>query len=157
MLLPCFGTPLAAETPAAAKVAHLATADRLDPQTKCLALTVYWEGRAEPPEGQRAIAHTVLNRADSEGFPAGVCGVVTQGDENERFRCQFHWWCDGKADEPVEEAAWRAAIAVARAAMAGGTSDPTGGALFFHNGTVNPDWSAQRVFLAGIGRHSFYR
>ena len=156
MLFALPGAAASAET-SAAKVAPLAQESGLDAQTKCLALTVYWEARAESLEGQIAIAHTVLNRARSEAFPDGICGVVTQGDVNGRFRCQFHWWCDGLSDEPANAEAWKTAISIARDAMSGHSADPTGGALFFHNGTVSPSWADSRTFLTSIGDHKFYR
>jgi spore germination cell wall hydrolase CwlJ-like protein len=148
-----------AEAKEEAKVAHLAENDgpELDPQTKCLALTVFWEGRAETPEGQTAIAHTVLNRSRDGKFPDGICGVITQGDNDGKPGCQFSWWCDGKSDQPDNPEQWALAVEVARQALADGSPDPTNGALYFHNGGVVPEWAKKRKRLVRIGNHVFYR
>jgi len=44
----------------------------------CLAQAVHWEARGEPPLGQVAVAHVVLNRVRSSLFPDTVCEVVHQ-------------------------------------------------------------------------------
>ena len=116
-----------AEAKQEAKVEHLAQdkTPSLDPQLKCLALTVYWEGRMESEEGQAAIAHTVLNRSRDSKFPDGICGVITQGDDDGKRGCQFAWWCDGKSDQPDNPEQWATAVDVARAALVDGSPDPT--------------------------------
>ena len=135
-----------------------ATGGAIDAETKCLALAVYWEGRAEPARGRQAIAHTVLNRVRSPDFPNSVCGVVGQGPVGSATRgCQFSWWCDGRRDSPREADKWQEAIVVARAARGGQSKDPTGGALYFHAGSARPDWSRSKRRLAEIGDHVFYR
>jgi spore germination cell wall hydrolase CwlJ-like protein len=126
-------------------------------QLSCLALTIYWEGRSESRRGQVAIAHVVLNRAHDPNFPDTICGVAHQGGQTPRLRCQFHWWCDGKSDTPTNAAQWEAAQKIARSETQPGAHDPTGGALYFHNGTVRPDWSRVRTRTAKIGQHTFYR
>ena len=136
-------------------VADIPVAGRIDDEAKCLALTVYWEGKTESRKGQLAIAHTVLNRVHSRAFPNTICGVVSQQSEDGKV-CQFAWWCDGKRDEPSDHAAWRTALAVARQAMAGG-ADPSGHALYFHNSAARPDWSRRKKCTARIGNHIFYR
>lgn len=128
----------------------------LDAETKCLALAVYWEGRAEPREGQLAIAHTVLNRVRHGEFPDTICGVVAQRTESGKS-CQFSWWCDGKQDMPENEEAWETSVKVAHDARDGGAKDPTSGALFFHSTKVNPNWGGKRKRIARIGNHIFYR
>jgi spore germination cell wall hydrolase CwlJ-like protein len=128
----------------------------LDAETKCLALAVYWEGRAEDERGQAAIAHTVLNRTKSGEFPKTPCGVVTQRAADGKT-CQFSWWCDGKTDVPTDPDAWAQVLKVARAAQAGKAGDPTDGALFFHNEDVEPAWVSAKKRVARIGKHVFYR
>src|SRR3546814_16585592 len=63
---------------AQASVADVTVGTHIDAETKCLALTVYWEGKTESRKGQLAIAHTVLNRMRSRDFPGTICGVVSQ-------------------------------------------------------------------------------
>ncbi len=164
-LLACAGLAVAAESPKPAPpsgdAANLATVtvpepQALDAETKCLALAVYWEGRAEKREGQRAIAHTVLNRVGHDEFPDTICGVVAQQSDSGKS-CQFSWWCDGKRDTPASDEQWETAVEVARDAKAGRTKDPTHGALFFHSAKINPKWDGKRRRLARIGDHIFYR
>ena len=125
-------------------------------ELRCLAQNMYFEARSEGRAGKIAVAHVTLNRLADARFPDTICGVVCQGG-TERFRCQFHWWCDGLSDEPRNAAVWRATLDLARAALAGRTQDPTNGALFFHTRSVEPRWSQTRLQVASIGNHIFYR
>jgi spore germination cell wall hydrolase CwlJ-like protein len=124
-------------------------------ELQCLALNVYWEGRSEPLEGQRAIAHLTLNRVAHGKFPKTVCDVVDQG-ANSRA-CQFHWRCDSKMDAPYNRAQWARALAVAREALAGKSADPTKGALYLHANYVRPSWFSSRQLTTRIANHVFYR
>ena len=123
----------------------------------CLALNVYWEARSEPAAGQIAVAAVVLNRVANPGFPDNICGVVMQGAEHGRHRCQFSWHCDGLDDTPRNPAAWEKALMVARLVLSGGQDDPSGGALWYHADHVQPDWSHKLAMIARIGHHLFYR
>ncbi len=123
----------------------------------CLAENVYWEGRSEPIEGQQAIAHVTLNRVSDPAFPNNICQVVRQGGEKPRGRCQFSWWCDGKSDRVTDADAWALAVHIADYAIRGKSSDPTDGALYFHNGKVRPAWSHIKQQTAEIGQHTYYR
>ncbi len=147
------------EASKAAKIEHVAMglSPALDPQTRCLALSVYWEGRSETESGQAAIAHTILNRSRDRKFPSGVCSVVTQGDSDGKPGCQFAWWCDGKSDEPTNPLQWKAAVKAAQQAISGKVGDPTGGALYFHGDNDNPSWTKTHQQLMRIGNHVFYR
>ena len=122
----------------------------------CLALNVYWEARSEPAAGQMAVAAVVLNRVADPAFPDTICGVVRQGAEHGRHRCQFSWHCDGLSDEPRNPAAWEKALMVARLVLSGGADDPSRGALWYHADHVAPDWSRRLARIAQIGRHLFY-
>lgn len=144
------------ETRGQIPVASLAAA--LDPETKCLALSVYWEGKSETRKGQLAVAHTVLNRVRHPSFPDTICGVVSQQSDAGRRSCQFSWWCDGKRDEPHDDDDWLEAVSSARDAMTAGAKDPTQGALYFHSARIKtPKWAKSRKRLARIGDHIFYR
>jgi len=122
----------------------------------CLALNIYFEARGEPDSGQRAVGHVVMNRAAHPRFPSSVCGVVRQGGEKRRHRCQFSWWCDGRSDRPSDQAAWQEALRLAKAIYAGELPDITGGAMWYHADYVSPYWS--KVLPKGdkIGQHIFY-
>ncbi len=150
----------AQETPAEVPVASTATtpAAALDAETKCLALSVYWESKTETRQGQLAVAHTVLNRTKHPKFPNTICGVVAQQPEGKKKGCQFSWWCDGKRDEPKADQDWQEAVDSAQAAIQGVAGDPTGGALYFHSSKIKPPvWAAKRKRLARIDDHIFYR
>ncbi len=124
-----------------------------DPIT-CLARTIYWEAKGEGEQGMRAIAAVVLNRLGKPGFPDTVCGVVKEG--RSQRRCQFSWWCDGRPDEAQDPSAYAVARDVARRALNGETKDPTGGALYFHDRRVDPEWASAYRRTAEIGDHLFY-
>lgn len=132
-------------------------AEIADEDLRCLALTIYWEARSETESGQRAVAHTVLNRTRSALFPNSVCGVVTQGGEHPTNQCQFSWWCDGLSDEPTDETAWATAQRIARRALGEASSDPTNGALYFHTGDVRPEWSEEFTVVGKIDSHVYYK
>lgn len=135
-----------------------ALADKSDTaELRCLAMTVYWEGRSKSRAGQAAIAHVVLNRVSSDEFPDTICDVVHQGGETPRYACQFSWWCDGLSDNPKNPVAWERAMRIARDSRSGRIKDPTDGALYFHNTSVSPDWAAIKTRLVKIGQHIFYR
>lgn len=132
-------------------------ADSKEAELKCLALNVYWEARAEPEHDKLAVAYVTLNRVASPDFPKSICAVVKQGGEMKRHACQFSWWCDGKSDVPTNMEQWEESMAVARDALEKKQPDPTGGALFFHNETVKPDWADKKIETASIGQHVYYK
>jgi spore germination cell wall hydrolase CwlJ-like protein len=123
---------------------------------RCMALNIYFEARGEPFLGKIAVGHVVLNRVAHRRYPSNACAVIQQGGERRRYRCQFSWWCDGRSDQPRNDASWREAIFVAMLIHRGATKDPTGGALWYHADSVDPTWSRQKLRFAKIGRHIFY-
>ena len=127
----------------------------LDDALTCLARSIYWEARGEDAAGIEAIAHVVMNRLGHEGFPDTICEVVRQG--REEGACQFSWWCDGRADDAQEDAAYSAAKEIARKVLNKQTPDRTGGALYFHRKDVAPKWSEEYLRTVEIGDHVFYR
>ncbi len=129
----------------------------LNSEFRCLALNVYWEARSESSLGQFAVAAVTLNRVASERFPGTICDVVQQGGADRKHRCQFSWWCDGKRDNPTNEAAWQAAKSIAYTALFFDPPDPTNGALWYHADYVSPAWRSAMAHTATIGRHIYYR
>ena len=127
----------------------------LDDALTCLARSIYWEARGEDAAGIEAIAHVVMNRLGHDGFPDTICEVVMQG--REEGACQFSWWCDGRADDAQEDAAYAAAKEIARKVLNKQTPDRTGGALYFHQKKVTPDWSTKYVKTVEVGNHVFYK
>jgi spore germination cell wall hydrolase CwlJ-like protein len=121
----------------------------------CVALNVYHEARNESLMSQVAHAQVVVQRVESERFPNSECEVVFDGGENELWRCQFSWYCDGKSDTPYNARAWRKARVIASLVLARKLWIPAlEGALFYHADYVSPNWGY--VQLAKIGRTIFY-
>lgn len=117
-------------------------------EQRCLAIGVFYESRAEPLEGQLAVAHVILNRAQSGRFANSVCGVLTQPH-------QFSFVRGGVLPTPANSAQWRTSVGVAKVAMAGDMASPVPGAMFFHAARVSPGWNRPRI--ARLGNHVFYR
>ena len=139
--------PVAAES-LAALVAATPRPAELDPELRCLAGAVYFESRGESLPGQLAVAHVVINRAQSGRFPKSLCGVVHQ-------RSQFSFVRGGKMPAIREGAQWNNAIAIAQIARDGSWKNHAPGALFFHARYVSPGWRKTRI--AQIDNHIFYR
>ncbi len=128
----------------------------LDEELACMALNIYFEARGEPAIGKLAVGHVVMNRVAARSYPESVCGVVRQGGEIRRHRCQFSWWCDGKSDRPRDVAAWEESLLLARHILTGGSADPTAGALWYHADYVSPRWKDALREGPTFGRHIFY-
>jgi spore germination cell wall hydrolase CwlJ-like protein len=120
----------------------------LDPELRCLAGAVYFESRGESLVGQLAVAHVVINRAESGRFPKSLCGVVHQ-------KSQFSFVRGGRMPAVREGAQWSNAIAIAQIARDGSWKNHAPGALFFHARYVSPNWRKTRI--AQIDNHIFYR
>lgn len=121
----------------------------LDAEEKCLATAIFYESKSESLEGQLAVAHVVLARAESGRFAKTLCGVVTQ-------RGQFGFVRGGRLpDVPEGSNQWRTARAIAHIALQGSWKNPVEGALYFHATYSDAEWGRPRV--AQIGRHIFYR
>jgi spore germination cell wall hydrolase CwlJ-like protein len=119
-----------------------------DAEHRCLAAGIYYESQGEPLEGQLAVAHVILNRAQSGRFASTVCGVLTQ-------RSQFSFVRNGVIPTPPQNANWRTAQAVAQVALDNSWRNPTPGAMYFHAARVSPRWNRARI--ARLGNHIFYR
>ncbi len=121
----------------------------IDRELRCLAGAVYFESRGESLAGQLAVAHVIINRAESGRFPASYCGVVHQ-------RSQFSFVRHGKMPNIRESSLqWRNALAIAQIARDDRWKTKAPGALFFHARYVSPGWRKTRV--AQIDNHIFYR
>jgi hypothetical protein len=122
----------------------------------CLAQNIYFEARSESEQGQLAVGYVVMNRVAHKHYPNSICGVVKQGGEKRRFRCQFSWWCDGRSDLPMNKKAWERSLDLAWSIYLGFSKDPTDGALWYHADYVKPQWSSSLVLGKKIGQHLFY-
>jgi spore germination cell wall hydrolase CwlJ-like protein len=122
-------------------------------EQQCLAQALYWEARGEGEDGMLAVASVIFNRVEDERFPDSVCDVIYDGGETPP--CQFSWWCDGKSDQPKNQAKWWEINSLAYDYLAISPEDPTDGALFYHADSIKSPWRRQRT--ARIGKHIFYR
>ena len=102
--------------------------DILTTSLVCLAMNVYFEARSEPVAGQIGVTEVVMNRVNDDRYPNTVCEVVKQGPTRPSWkdhtvsypvknRCQFSWYCDGKADKIHDQEAWTQALKVAQAVL----------------------------------------
>ncbi|MSO97390.1 MAG: cell wall hydrolase [Rhodospirillaceae bacterium] len=125
----------------------------------CLALNDYWEARSEVIAGRIAVARVVLNRAMDGRFRSNLCEVVKQSRGGALHRCQFSWYCDGKADTPYDPKVWRDSLKIAAAVLQKDSSlpDPTDGALWYHADFIRPSWALGYESTTIIGTHVFYR
>ena len=118
-------------------------------ELSCLAEAVYFEAGGTGSKAEAAVAHVIVNRAESDEFPGTICGVVSEG-------CQFSYRCDGRSDALADAERRDDAYAAARAVLRG-EPDITDGALFFHAATAKPGWFSTRDRVGKIGGNVFYR
>jgi spore germination cell wall hydrolase CwlJ-like protein len=125
-------------------------------ERRCLAIAIYFEARGEPVRGQVAVGQVILNRVRSPLFPETICGVVYQGQMNPG--CQFSFTCDGKTDNPRNDAQWSQAQDIARQIMTGKLWLPeVGYSTYYHANYVSPYWTGSMSKIDKIGRHIFYK
>jgi len=128
----------------------------------CLALNVYHEARGEPIAGQLAVAHVTRNRAITEEIEFrhldSICAVVKQSSRKPYHKraCAFSWYCDGRADKPLERAAWRESLAIAHDVITGASEDTTGYSLWYHKSGLKMIWASRLAGKQIIGSHVFY-
>ena len=127
-----------------------------DANWKCLSEALYFEARGETVKGQFAVAEVIMNRVAHSRFPSSLCGVINQGT-GKKFRCQFTYTCDGKAENVSERRSYARVSKVARAMIDGSVPKLTNGATHYHTTAVSPSWSRVYTKTARIGVHIFYR
>jgi spore germination cell wall hydrolase CwlJ-like protein len=122
----------------------------------CMAAAVLYEA-GDDPEGQRAVAQVVINRARHPAFPKTICGVVFQGSERSTG-CQFTFTCDGALTKHVWPAVyWTRARATATAALNGAVFKPVGYSTHYHTDWVVPYWQSSLDKVAAVHTHLFFR
>lgn len=122
----------------------------------CLTEALYFEARGESVKGMFAVAEVIMNRVENSGYPDTICGVINQGT-GERYRCQFTYNCDGRAEVYNEPRAYERVGKVARLTLDGVVPDLTDGATHYHTKSVSPSWARVYPRTATIGYHHFYR
>ena len=123
---------------------------------KCLTDALYFEARGESIMGQFAVAEVIVNRARSSRFPDTVCGVVNQGANKSRYRCQFTYMCDGLLESIKDKPSYARAGKIARMTLWDVKINLTNGALYYHAKSVNPSWAKKLASTRIIGGHKFY-
>ena len=148
------------------------------PELYCLAQNIYFEAKSEPLAGQYAVADVVLNRVNDTRYPNTICKVVREGPIKEswktrqhadlpdseriyhpiKHRCQFSWYCDGKADTIRDSDAWRMAQIIAyKIVHTEKMRGITEGATHYHADYVSPKWATSIQLVGSISTHIFYR
>ena len=136
----------------------------------CLAKNIYFEAGTESTAGKIAVGIVTMNRVEDKRWPNTVCGVVEQAEYSKwwweakgkkvpvRNRCQFSWFCDGKADDPYPGDIWKESVKIAEKIYF--TQAYRGlleGATHYHANYVNPGWAKHFQVVARIDSHIFYR
>ena len=142
---------------------------------------MYFESRNESSKGTLAVSLVVMNRVKANHYPNTICDVVYQGPMREswktrkdpdlpkfqrvfypiKHRCQFSWYCDGKADKVYNQEKWNYIYSLAHSFLFkytyGHFNDFTKGAIYYHADYVNPKWAKQKEYVVQIGTHIFYK
>jgi spore germination cell wall hydrolase CwlJ-like protein len=146
---------------------------------QCLAENIYFEAGIESYAGKVAVALVTLTRVNDHRYPNSICEVVKEGPikeswktasdpdlpENERVyyprrnRCQFSWYCDGKADTINENSiSWQQSQEVAyKVAVLGMYAGMIEHATHYHATYVSPEWRHEVTLVGRIDTHIFYR
>ena len=125
----------------------------IDAEIACLTMNMYHEAGSESKQGKIAVGNVTMNRMKNNNFPRTVCGVITQSYKG---ACQFSWFCSGKVRQ-IPQTTYNELNKLAKKIYFGEIRDITGGALFFHNHEVSPEWAAPEKMTVEIGNHKFYR
>ena len=141
-----------------------------DKEVTCMAKNIFFEAAVESTAGKLAVAHVTLNRVDSKHFPSSVCEVVYEGPHYThasgkefpvRDRCQFSWYCDGKADKihKKDKRIYKEIYNLAYVSLIKGITilDITDGATHYHADYVFPAWRKSKTKTVEIGDHIFYK
>ena len=136
----------------------------------CLAKNAYFEARNQSVLSQIAVSQVVMNRVQSPDYPNTVCGVVYEAQLSTwykekmdkevplKHKCQFSWFCDGKADIITDIESYNIALAVAHQVLSKYTMrDVTDGALFYHAYYVKPRWAKEKIKTVVHEDHIFYK
>ena len=108
-------------------------------ELKCLADTIYHEGRSLSDIEQKMIGQVVLNRTINNKFPKTICGVVYHKakGKNKRLIRQFSWTSNDNIIK--EKAPYDEALSYAKELLQGNNHKPITSALFFSKGKYKCD------------------
>ncbi|KHK00777.1 cell wall hydrolase [Desulfovibrio sp. TomC] len=124
-----------------------------------LARVIWGECRGINADEARAIAHVVVNRANTPcwwGKTVKECCLKAK---------QFSCLNEGDPNlakilaGDFRDGSWSNCLAEAGDALAGVSPDPTGGAVCYHASAMDPypSWAQEMIFTVPIGSHRFYR
>ena len=165
-----FGALTLCSPPAPAKEAQAHMLHDVNSEVGCLADNIYWESRNQSVKGMMAVAMVTRNRVLDTRFPHTYCEVVHEGPTRPSWkdptkyhpvknRCQFSWYCDGKAENvPAADAdLFKFMHALAFKIYHGNLLDITYGATHYHADYVKPAWAESKTRTIKVGNHIFYR
>lgn len=123
-----------------------------------LALAIYREARGEVHDAKVAVGWTIKNRVLHPGWYGKTWfEVITK-------KYQFSSFNLGEVNSIVfgapGENAWRESVRAATDVMFNDVADPTGGALFYFDRSLDknpPKWAALYLHTADIGHFHFYK
>ena len=123
--------------------------------------TLWQEARGEPPEGQRAVAHVLVNRLASKRWGTTLGSVCVA------YAWQFSgWWATDKGDdenrlastELPDDAPILVSLGAILQAAIDGETDPTGGATHYYAKNIAPPkWTEGATFCGEFGNQFFYK
>lgn len=165
-----FGALTLCAPPAPAKEAQAHMLHDINAEVNCLADNIYWEARNQPVKGMMAVAMVTRNRVLDNRFPHTYCEVVHEGPTRPSWkdptkyypvknRCQFSWYCDGKAEvvPAADKELYVFMHAMAYKIYHGSLPDITYGATHYHADYVKPAWRKSKTRTIQIASHIFYR
>lgn len=123
------------------------------------ARTIFGEARGEPTDGQRAVAHVIVNRLKMRIYGDTLAQVCL-------FAHQFSCWSTATfnianlhsmAGEPFDSEYLVDFRGYITDAVAGIGDDPTAGAQFYYEKDIpRPAWAKDFKLTATIGKHLFF-
>lgn len=129
----------------------------------CLACNIYHEARGESLSDQIMVGHSTMARVKDEHYPNEICAVVWQP-------WQYSWTNDGNSDVVTEPEVWREIIkSVSELVLMHWNDDSfviapedvnisdLEDVKWYHNDTVNPDWTARADIVWDSSAHTYYK
>lgn len=116
-----------------------------------LAEALVYEARGEGAVGMRAVAHVIMQRKESKGWPSTVREVVEQ-------RRQFSYLLDKHLQSKPTQKDFDIAYKEAYDAYFGLSENPVPGAKWYHSTSIKPPkWTKDLEVVKTIGNHIFYK
>lgn len=126
-------------------------------QTDTLVRTVLGEAGGEGGLGMAAVAHNIRNRSLSGQYPTDPAQVALQPYQYSAWNSANKGGNNPNKYSP-NSTQYQNALEVIQSVFGGSSPDPTNGALFYHNPSVNPPWASavNQHGTTKIGNHIFY-